>query len=293
MNMCVRKYINNCEVCLKSKYERNPIKNINKTETPKNPFEIINLDSFEIERKKFITMIDQFSKYAEAHPVKSISAKEIIKVLEKILNRNPYPSKIVTDAGREFNNESFREFCKANKIKTHFTSIQNPNSNSPIERLHSTLLEHLQIIKLDPNHKNKNITEKMQLATTAYNNTIHSTTGLTPLNIHFGKTDKITDPKNTPRVKLIENHIKNKEMVNKLIRNKIESNKKRMGEANPEKLPKEIYLKKRKISIKGTQNYSKLNVKSYDKTLGKFIDSKENKYRISRIKSPRMFQENT
>lgn len=40
------------------------------------------------------------------------------------------------------------EFCKLMNIEIHFTTTNNPSSNSPIERFHSTIIEKLRIAKL-------------------------------------------------------------------------------------------------------------------------------------------------
>jgi len=55
----IQKYINNCKICLANKYERQPIKiNDNLIETPKSPFEKLNVDTFTLQKRKFLTIID-------------------------------------------------------------------------------------------------------------------------------------------------------------------------------------------------------------------------------------------
>ncbi|KAK9752280.1 hypothetical protein QE152_g4368 [Popillia japonica] len=88
----------------------------------------------------------------------------------------------------------------------YITTPYNPNSNSNIERVHSTLAEHVRILReKEPKEDimklmklaiiayNNTIMKLMKLAIIAYNNTIHTTTGLTPLELTFGHT-KTHDP---------------------------------------------------------------------------------------------------
>lgn len=68
MKNLVSNYINKCQVFLISKYERHPIKIQDKgPHIAKRPFEHIFIDVFTIEKTYFLTMIDLFSKYAQAY----------------------------------------------------------------------------------------------------------------------------------------------------------------------------------------------------------------------------------
>lgn len=56
------------------------------------------------------------------------------------------PKLIVADQKRAITTIEIKEYLKDNNIDIHFTSIDSSNSNSTVERFHSTLLEHLRII---------------------------------------------------------------------------------------------------------------------------------------------------
>ena len=97
------------------------------------------------------------------------------------------PKQIISDNGSEFQNEVVDGLLKTYNIKIHFTTPYHHESNSPIERLHSTLIEHIRILReSDPN---ADVTKLMAYAIIAFNNTIHSSTKFTPYELVLGHTD--------------------------------------------------------------------------------------------------------
>lgn len=129
-----------------------------------------------------------FFKYAQAYHIKDSTAITVLNKLRHYLAHHNYPRKIVCDEGWEFSNNTFKEFCKLHKIELHFTRVNNPSSNSPIERCHSTIIEKLRIIKLkNPNEQPSNL---MITAITIYNQSIHSSTGFSLFHLLYGPYDK-------------------------------------------------------------------------------------------------------
>lgn len=185
MKSMITNEINKCELCLKSKYERNPC-NI-KMAGPllaKQPFDTLYIDTFSFQNSKFLTIIDSFSRYAQAYYVKDGTGLTVLNKLRHYFSHHNFPLKIVCDEGKEFHNKTFTEFCKLHKIELHFTTINNPSSNSPIEGLHSTLLEKLRILRL----KEANETPQNQMisAVLIYNQSIHFSTCYSPFAILYG-----------------------------------------------------------------------------------------------------------
>lgn len=190
MHETINKIINTCELCLQAKYERKPYKiPMLGPMLAKKPFEVIHIDTFSFDKSKFLTIIDLFSKYAQAYYVSDLTAITILNKLRHFFSHHNYPNRIVCDEGKEFKNSVFQEYCKLFKIDLHFTTNYNPSSNSPIERFHSTILEKIRIAKL----KNKNDTsQNLMISTiTMYNQTIHSSTGFTPFSLLYGPYDNL------------------------------------------------------------------------------------------------------
>ncbi|KAL0859582.1 hypothetical protein ABMA27_010718 [Loxostege sticticalis] len=182
----IQKYINDCETCRKSKYERNPIKPpLALTETPEKPMDHMFMDLFSIDGCTFLTIIDNFTKFAQAVMLPAATSIHVAEALLSLLSIIGIPNKITTDSDHKFDNEIIKEICAMHKINIHFTTPYNPNSNSPIERFHSTLGELIRIQKLTDK---SDINSLIRNAIIAYNNTIHNATGFTPFELLYGHT---------------------------------------------------------------------------------------------------------
>lgn len=95
---------------LKRKYERNQIKlHIRETPTANKPFEIIHIDVVSFEKNKFLTLIQSFSKFAQAFELENMTSIEIAKNLMKYFSLYVIPNKIIVDHGTEFNNKLIKK----------------------------------------------------------------------------------------------------------------------------------------------------------------------------------------
>ena len=70
-----------------------------------------------------ITVVDIFSKWEEAIPVKNHTAEVVAKALmEKVICKFGTPLRILSDQGREFELALFQELCKWTEIDKIRTS---------------------------------------------------------------------------------------------------------------------------------------------------------------------------
>lgn len=183
----ITEFINNCEICNLAKYERKP-QSIPYmiSETPKVPNEIIHMDVFySINKSLFITMIDKFTKIALITKIENRSDPEFRKAILRYISTYGHIKKIITDNELGMKSKGMNKFLKDKNIEIHFTSSLNHNSNSDVERLHNTINEHLRILKHTMRHIP--IEEQMILINGYYNETIHSTTNMKPIDFVNGK----------------------------------------------------------------------------------------------------------
>jgi len=113
----IQRYINNCEISLANKYERQLIKlNDNLTETPKKSFEKMNVDTLTLQKRKYLMVIYQFSKHAQIYRLKNLNATTVANAL---INNYKIPDEIKHDAPTEFNNNLVKGLLNSYKIKIH------------------------------------------------------------------------------------------------------------------------------------------------------------------------------
>jgi hypothetical protein len=128
------------------------------------------------------------------------------------------PQSITCDNSTEFKTSLLIDFCKLHNIKLHFTTPGNSNSNSPVERLHSTLIENFRVLNLqEPKLSTK---EAMKYAVLGYNNSVHSVTKQKPFDIISGRLNNI-DPFNLTDELILNQFISNKRDRLKTLYNKI------------------------------------------------------------------------
>jgi len=85
-------------------------------------------------------MIDRFTRWVEAVPVTNISAETVARTIyDTWIARFGVPSRIITDQGRQFESDIFRELARLLGIKKFRTTAYHPQSNGKIERWHCTV----------------------------------------------------------------------------------------------------------------------------------------------------------
>lgn len=188
MEQTVAAIINSCETCKRMKYDRRPFKpKLQFTQTQNRPFQELFIDLYSIEGKYYLTIIDAFSKLAQALEIPDRSTPEVARALIKYFSFYGVPTKISSDPGSEFNSKLLQELLSFYKVQIHIGTPHNPNSMGLIERFHSTIGEIYRLAKYE--RKITDAASVMTYAILAYNQTIHSVTGLTPFEVVFGHTE--------------------------------------------------------------------------------------------------------
>ncbi|KAI5743669.1 hypothetical protein M8J77_013901 [Diaphorina citri] len=298
----VQNYINNCEICQTTKYDRKPLKlYLNKTPTATRPFEIVHIDTFTAEKTKFLTIVDSFSKYAQAYYLDTCQAIEISSKLLEYFSHHGIVKQIISDNGGEFKNNILADMLKLHKVEVHFTCSQHPESNGIVERFHSTLIEHIRLFNNNTQFKNDPISLKVKYAVLAYNHTIHSVTKFRPIEIitgHFETTSPLTqDIEVQITSNYVNDHKERLKLIYKKLNQTIQNNKERIIERRNThreplpQLPHKIYVADKQRNSKTKNKYKPQNLQSINKELktGQIQSTHPNtsdKIHLSNIKRP-------
>ncbi|GJV86362.1 reverse transcriptase domain-containing protein [Tanacetum coccineum] len=92
--------------------------------------------------KFLIVVIDYFIKWIEAKPVATITGNQVKKfVWDNIVCRFGLPGEIVSDNGKQFRDNPFKDWCEKLCIRQCFTFVKYPQANGLVERANSSLGE--------------------------------------------------------------------------------------------------------------------------------------------------------
>ena len=120
MNVEIRKYIQNCERCLrfKQKPDNPPLKPL----LASYPLELVHMDFLRIGKEDknanvlFIT--DHFTRYAQAYVTGNQQAATAAKIfIDKFVTNYGFPVKILTDQAQAFNGKLYEALCREAKIR--------------------------------------------------------------------------------------------------------------------------------------------------------------------------------
>ena len=89
-----------------------------------------------------VVSIDYFTKWVEAEPLATITKKNIRSfVWRNIICKYGILRVLVSDNGKQFNNNALRDFCSELGIKNHYSSLAHPQANGQVEVTNRILLK--------------------------------------------------------------------------------------------------------------------------------------------------------
>ena len=147
MYVDVVSYINSCPrgLCRKSQPDKAPLLNIEASQ----PLELIHLDYLKIEPSEgnienALVITDHFTMYAQAFPSKTQTALATAKLLwNNFILHYGFPSKIITDQGRNFESELIENLCQLAGVQKLRTNPYHPQTNGQCEHFNYTHLNML------------------------------------------------------------------------------------------------------------------------------------------------------
>ena len=182
---CVRK----CRECAIHKPSREntiaPMKHIKASR----PLQILQLDfvgpvTKSHDNKKYIlTMIDHFTKYAQAFATEKCDTNTVINCLEQYFCIFGVPESIQTDNGTAFKSHNFNSFCDTFGIRAVHSTAYHAQSQGQVEKFNGTLTK---MLSNYTGEKQTDWTDYINLCVFAYNTAVKKSIKISPHEAMFG-----------------------------------------------------------------------------------------------------------
>ncbi|GFO26334.1 Pol polyprotein [Plakobranchus ocellatus] len=187
----VKNYTTSCHLCqIKPRTSRDRPAPFQPVPIIGEPFERVMIDlvgplSLSSDRYEYLlTLVGVSTRWAEAVPLRRITAKDVAEALFSIFVRLGFPKEIQSDRGQQFMSKLLAEFNSLCNI-THFVSTPyHPQTNGIVERFHFTLKSMIKkLLHESPAEWNRFV----PAASFANRNQVHSPTGFSPFFLLFGR----------------------------------------------------------------------------------------------------------
>ena len=91
-------------------------------------------------QRYLLVMVDKFTKWIEAKPVKTAESGPVIDFISRVVHRYGVPHSIITDNGTNFTADEVKSWCKNMGIKLDYASVYHPQTNSQVEQANGLIM---------------------------------------------------------------------------------------------------------------------------------------------------------
>lgn len=286
MSHDIKKYIDDCDICEKTKITRKTHTPLQIASVANAPFEKMYIDFVgEINpnsnegHKYIMTMSCDLTKFVIAVPTFDSTALTAAKtIVEHVCLLFNIPKIIISDNGPAFIAEIFSQIMKLLNITHIKTAPYHPQSNGGIERYHRTLGQY---VRSYAQENPCNWHSFIPYFCFSYNNTMHTATGYSPHMLVFGFEIELPSSVKNSRINYNYDSYKS-ELLNEL--KKSQQRAKEMIEKSRQENKKQYENKQKcaKLSLKRND----LVLMSQHKKNGKFDTCYSGPFRVEEIVSP-------
>jgi hypothetical protein len=191
MYCSVKGYISNCDTCKAYKHNtKAPQGLMTAPKSVSKPLVSLSADligPLPVSNQRFcyiLTVVDNFSKYVWAFPLRIANSKTVIRLLEeKIFLPYSVPRTLIIDNGSQFISKEFRKFTESYGIRDLYYNARYHPQNNVSERHNANIITALAILVED---NQRTWCSKLPKIASCLNNTVSIATGFTPFFLMHG-----------------------------------------------------------------------------------------------------------
>ncbi len=229
----VEEFCRNCEVCAKNKAVPRPRSPMKPIKVLPVPFYMIGVDiigPLKTSRgnKYILSVIDYYTKYAEAVALPNQEAVTVARALEDIFARHGMPSVLLMDQGSNFESKVMTSLCEMFGIEKRRTTAYHPQTDGLCERFNGILKS---LLRMRVNKDKNDWDEQLPHALLAYRSSTQCSTGVTTFEMLYGREVRlpfgpdqenlVSSPTHGP-AKYVEELKKRQDNLRKLVTKRIE-----------------------------------------------------------------------
>ena len=188
----VRRYVAQCATCQQTKYDTKKSAGLlQPLPIPSQVWEDLSLDfvtglPLSQGYTVILVVVDRFSKAAHfgALPTHHTAYKVAVLFLDMVCRHHGFPRSLVSDRDPIFISNFWRELFRLSGTKLRMSTAYHPQTDGQTEVLNRTLEQYLRAYVHDQPSRWYRF---LSLAEWSYNTTLHSSTGMTPFEVVYGK----------------------------------------------------------------------------------------------------------
>ena len=132
MSAEMKDYVARCDICLSNR-DQQPKEPLMPHDVPMRPWEKVAADLAEMDGRILLVVVDYYSNFIEIDELKRMTSASVIAAFKRLFARYGCVDVLVTDNGRQFVSEEFRQFCKRWNCQHVTSSPYHPQSNGKAE----------------------------------------------------------------------------------------------------------------------------------------------------------------
>jgi transposase InsO family protein len=204
----IRNYVKSCIPCLQNNHLRQkPPGALEPIKPPEGVWQLLTMDfhgpitpTSKNGNKYIIALTDVLSKFVITKAVRDCTATTAARfVIEEVILKYGTPKCILTDNGTHFTATMMTELFKKIGVTHLYSTPYHPMTNGQVERYNATMDAKIATLS---NENRTNWDEQLPYVTFNYNTSIHTTTGIIPFELIYGRLPVLPFDQQQPMVTL-------------------------------------------------------------------------------------------